>query len=132
MNLPPPRAVSHTAEGPAWLNVVALGRQQTGEGEKGRRGRELLFQAGADRLDRPRLFRELAGLHLGIDQVAIDRQLKAAAARRNHLQFADLLLVRAEQLARQTDGLRLVISHRTVLEFYFHMLSLKITFCKLR
>jgi hypothetical protein len=34
------------------------------------------------------------------------------------------LLIRGQELARQTDGLRLVISHRTVFEFYFHTFSL--------
>jgi hypothetical protein len=33
------------------------------------------------------------------------------------------LLVRGQELARQTDGLRLVISHRTVLQLYVHIFS---------
>jgi hypothetical protein len=30
------------------------------------------------------------------------------------------LLVSAQQLARQTDGLRLVISHRAIFQFHVH------------
>src|SRR5207249_972436 len=35
--------------------------------------------------------------------------------------FTNLLLVGAQELARQTDGLRLVISHRAVFQFDIHL-----------
>ena len=47
-------------------------------------------------------------------------QLETTALRRHQLQVADLLFEGREQLARQTDGLRLVASHRAVFEFQFH------------
>jgi hypothetical protein len=40
------------------------------------------------------------------------------------------LLMRGQELARQTDGLRLVISHGTVLEFDLHFLSLHFGFAR--
>ena len=66
------------------------------------------------------LIGEAPGLQLGVDQLSVERQFEAAAARGDQLQLADLLLVRREELARQTDGLRLVVSHRTVDEFHVH------------
>ena len=71
-----------------------------------------------------RLIGKLACLQLGVQQLAIDGQFEAAAAAWDELQFLDLLLVRAEQLGRQTDGLRFVISHRTVLQLHVHEWSL--------
>jgi hypothetical protein len=66
------------------------------------------------------LVRELASLQLRIDEVAIDGELEAAAGGGDQLQRLDLLLVRGQELGRQTDGLRLVVSHRAVLEFHVH------------
>jgi hypothetical protein len=63
---------------------------------------------------------ELAGLELGVEELTVDGQLEAPAARGDQLQLADLLLETVEQLARQTDGLRLVVSHRTVTQFDVH------------
>jgi hypothetical protein len=63
---------------------------------------------------------ELAGLELGVDQLTVDGQLETPAARWDQLQLADLLLETVEQLARQTDGLRLVVSHRTVAQLDVH------------
>jgi hypothetical protein len=87
-----------------------------------------LLQAFANGFDGPLLFRKLARLELGVNQLAVDTQLEAAAAQRNQLQLANLLLIRGQELARQTDGLRLIISHRTVLELYIHVLSLSFGF----
>ena len=81
----------------------------------------LLFQTRPDSLHGPLFIREFARLELGVDQVAVDTQFESPATRRNQLQLANLLLVRRQQLARQTDGLRLIISHRAVLEFYLHI-----------
>src|SRR5262249_3360875 len=79
-------------------------------------------KAGADRVEDPLLVGELAGLEFGVEQLAVGGEFKAAAAGRDQFQVADLFLVRAEQLARQTDGLWLVVSHRTVLQFQVHAL----------
>jgi hypothetical protein len=65
----------------------------------------------------------LSGLELGIDQVAVDAQLEATALGRDERERLNLLFVRGQQLARQTDGLRLVVSHRTVHEFNIHPYS---------
>jgi hypothetical protein len=83
-------------------------------------GRESL-QAGADGIDHPFLFGELSRLEFRVDQLAVGGQLEASPASRDELQIADLLLVRREQLARQTDGLRLVVSHRTILQLEMHL-----------
>src|SRR5262249_26092205 len=87
------------------------------------RGGLFLLEASANGFDGPWLLGELARLELGIDQVAVDAQLETATARRNELQLTDLLFVGGQELARQTDGLGLVISHRTVFEFYLHSRS---------
>jgi hypothetical protein len=79
-----------------------------------------LREAGAQGVEHPLLVGELAGLEFGVDQLAVGGQLEAAAARGDQLQLADALLVRRKQLARQTDGLRLVTSHRAVLQFEIH------------
>ena len=73
-------------------------------------------------LGEDRLFvRKLAGLELGIHQLVIDRQLKTPAAGRLQLQALQALLVLAEDLGRQPDGLRLVVSSRTITQMAFHV-----------
>jgi hypothetical protein len=67
--------------------------------------------------------RKLASFELGIDQVAVHREFEATASGGDQLEVLNLLLVRREKLARQTDGLRLIISHRTILEFQVHIFS---------
>ena len=64
---------------------------------------------------------ELAGLELGIHQLVIDRQLKTPAAGRLQLQALKALFVLAEDLGRQTDGLRLVVSSRAIAQMDFHV-----------
>ena len=71
-------------------------------------------------LDGPLLVGKLPGLQLGVKKSAIDCQLEASAPGRDKLQILDLLLVDAQQLRRQTDGLRFVVSHRAVFEFHTH------------
>jgi hypothetical protein len=66
---------------------------------------------------------KLPCFELGIKQVAVQRKLEATASAGDQLEVLNLLLVRREKLARQTDGLRLVISHRTILEFQVHIFS---------
>jgi hypothetical protein len=63
---------------------------------------------------------ELAGLEFRVHQVAIDGDFKATAAGRLQLQALDTLLELAEDLGRQTDGLRLVVSSRAVTQMNFH------------
>jgi hypothetical protein len=89
------------------------------------RDRGLLLDVLADGVHHPFFVGELPGLELGVDQVAIDRQLEAPAASGDQFQLSDLLLVRGQQLARQTDGLRLVPSHRAILEFQIHCALLR-------
>jgi hypothetical protein len=79
-----------------------------------------LFQPAPDGVDHRLLVGELAGLQLRVEQLAVDAQLETAAARGNQLQVLDLLFVGREQFGRQTDGLRLIVSHRTIFEFQMH------------
>ena len=53
----------------------------------------------------------------------LELQLEGAAPGGDQFQILDLLLVGAEELLRQTDGLGFVVSHRTVLEFHMHSSS---------
>ena len=69
---------------------------------------------------------KLAGLELRVNQFLVGAQLKTPAAGRDQLQVLNLLFVRAQQLARQTDGLRLVVSHRAVLKLQVHALLLSV------
>jgi len=75
------------------------------------------------RVEHPGVVREFAGLELGVDQVAVQRDLEGSAARWHEGHFLDLLLELGQQLARQTDGLRLVVSHRTVDQPHIHVAS---------
>jgi hypothetical protein len=79
-----------------------------------------LLKPGPDRLEHLLLVGELAGLELGVDQLAVDGQLETTAARWDQFEVADLLLELTQQLARQTDGLRLVVSHRAVFQLHVH------------
>ena len=79
-----------------------------------------LLQQAADHINDRRFVGEFACCQLGVDQLSIDGQFEATSACRDQLQVADLLLVRREQLARQTDGLWLIVSHRAVFEFQIH------------
>jgi hypothetical protein len=63
---------------------------------------------------------EFAGLQLGVDQLAIERDLKAAAAGGEELQTLDLLFIFRQDLACQTDSLRLVASNRAVTQLNVH------------
>ena len=86
-------------------------------------GGNLLGETRADHVHDPFFIRKLTRLELGIDQVAVQRQFKTPASGRNQLEILNLLLVRVEKLARQTEGLRLVISHAAILEFQVHIFS---------
>ena len=100
-----------------------MGRKLVRGGEDGH-----LLGPRPDGFERPLLIRESTGLELGVDQIAVDTELKATTTRRNQPHLTDLLFVRRQELARQTDGLRLVISHRTVFEFHLHDFSFRVDF----
>ena len=80
----------------------------------------LLLQPAADGFDYPLLVGELFRFELGVDQFPVDGHFKAAPTRGDQLQVLDLLLVRAQQLARQTDGLRFITSHGAIAQFQVH------------
>src|SRR5262249_35853887 len=104
-------------ENPGSHKLPACGAHQNPQA--GRYGLALLLlEAGSDLVEHPLLVGELACLQLGVDQVPVHLDLETAAAGGDQLQVLDLLLVGAEQLGRQTDGLRLVVSHRAVLELH--------------
>ena len=63
---------------------------------------------------------ELPGFELRVNQVAIDGQFEAAAARRLQLHTFKLLLVLSQNFGRQTDGLRFIVSRRAVAKMDFH------------
>lgn len=77
-------------------------------------------QSPFNRPDHFRVFREHAGLQLGINLAAVYREFKATAARWDERHLFDLLLEMRKQPARQTDGLRLVVSHGAVAKVNVH------------
>jgi hypothetical protein len=54
-------------------------------------------------------------LFLGIDFLAVDHDLEHAAACGNELQRTDILF-EPEKFFRQTDGLRLIVSHAAIFD----------------
>ena len=78
-----------------------------------------------NRRDNRRFIGELAGLELRVNQLTIHGQLETSATTRDELEVGDLLFVFSEQLLRQTDGLRLIVSHRAVFEFQVHTCPLE-------
>jgi hypothetical protein len=66
------------------------------------------------------LIGEFAGLELRVDQLAVDGELEATTAGWDEFEALDLLLVGRQKLARQTDGLWLVVSHRAVFQLQIH------------
>src|SRR5262249_53080474 len=67
------------------------------------------------------LIRKCPGLSLRVERLAAHGQLEAAPLRGNHHEATDLALEVRQELGRQTDGLRLVVSKRAVFEDYFHL-----------
>ena len=61
---------------------------------------------------------KFAGLLFGIDFFAVNGHFEDAAAHRNECERTDILL-QPQQLFRQTDGVRFIISHAAVLDFDF-------------
>lgn len=72
-----------------------------------------------------------AGLEFGVEEIAVRGQFETAAGRGFKLQGFDFLLVGREQFGRQTDGLGLVVSCRTVTQVDSHRSKLlEIFVCK--
>jgi hypothetical protein len=82
------------------------------------------FEAGAHCIHYPAFLGEFARLELGVDHLAIQRYFEAATAARDELEVLDPLFVGGQELGRQTDGLRFVVSHRAVFQFHVHGISL--------
>src|SRR5262249_2813254 len=78
------------------------------------------FQPLGHRLHQRVLVRERLGLELGVEQLAVDAQLEAPPAGRDHGELRDPLLDLGQEFRRQTDGLGLVVSDRTVFQLDLH------------
>ncbi len=74
---------------------------------------------GTDLLDDCVFVGELAGFLLGVDPFSIDIDLIHAAAGGNNLQRSDIL-PEIQQLGRQTDGARCVVSSRAIFNAYLN------------
>ena len=96
---------------------------KTSEVCSGREALFLLLEMGTDRIQDPLFIGKLPRFQLGIDQVAIHGEFETATSARDQLEVLNLLLVGGQELVRQTDGLRLVVSHRAILEFQVHIFS---------
>ncbi len=79
---------------------------------------ETCFDGLDDRVE----VRELAGLPLGVKFVSIDADFEDAAACGNELQRSNALF-EFQELDRQTDGLRLIVSSGAIFDrkFRFHL-----------
>ena len=88
---------------------------------RGRRTRVVNSQPFAYFGDHRLFVGKLAGLKFGIHQLVVDRQFKTPAAGRLQLHALKTLFVLAENLGRQTDGLRLVVSSRAITQMDFHV-----------
>ena len=84
-------------------------RRSTGFGDGG-------LEFGADGFEDGCGVGELPGLLFGINFFAVDGDFEDAAAHRNERKRTDILL-QPQQLFRQTDGLRFIISHAAVFDF---------------
>lgn len=72
-------------------------------------------------LDHERIFiGELPDLLLGMDELAIDLDIKDPAAAGDEAQILDTRAEGVEQSGRQTDGLGGVISHHAEGDFHVH------------
>ena len=79
-----------------------------------------LLQSFTNRFEHCLLVGELAGLEFRVEQFAVDGQFETTAAAGDQFHVLDVLFVLVQELARQTDGFRFVVSDRAVLEFYVH------------
>ena len=72
------------------------------------------LQPGADERADLLLIRERTCLQLRIDELAVELDLEASSVGRNQRESVEALLEVVEDLGRQTDGLRLIVSSRAV------------------
>jgi hypothetical protein len=73
-----------------------------------------------NRVDDGTFFGELVCGKFRVDKFTVDGDLETSAAGGYQFEIFDLLLESAQQIARQTDGFRLVVSDGTVLQFDIH------------
>lgn len=78
------------------------------------------LQTLAHFLDHRLFVRELAAGEFGVHQFPVDGQFEAAAAGRLQFEALQLLFEFREDLARQTDGTRLVVSGGAVTQVDLH------------
>ena len=64
---------------------------------------------------------KFAGFEFRVNQISIERDFETSAPRGDQFHVLDLLLESGQELARQTDGFRFVVSDRTVLELDIHV-----------
>jgi hypothetical protein len=100
--------------------VSGFGSRKSARDVAGSGSEPLLLQSIVHGFHDCRFVRELAGLELRVDQLAIHGDLETSAGRRDQSETLDLRLESGQQLVRQTDGLRLVTSDRTILHFDVH------------
>jgi hypothetical protein len=74
------------------------------------RNHEALQRGSGDLLEERVLLRELLRLELRPDEASVDEDLEAPVGERREGKALDLMLELAEQLVRQTDGARLIVS----------------------
>ena len=86
--------------------------------------RTRLFQQFPHRRNHFVFVRKLARGQFGVDRFSIGTQLKTPAGGRLQLHALQLLFVTAQNLARQTDGTRLVVSGGTIAQMQLHDLLL--------
>ncbi len=64
--------------------------------------------------------RKLAQGFLGMNDLAVHFDFKNSSATRNQLQVLDILAEGIQQLGRQTDGLRRIVSHHAESDGHVH------------
>jgi hypothetical protein len=64
---------------------------------------------------------ELPRLQFRVDELSIDTDLESAPVGGDQAQLSDAPFDRSQDLVRQTDGLRLVVSNRAINEFQLHL-----------
>lgn len=95
------------------LNTLCRGRRTPDK------ARSLDLPKRSDVLDDLVRVRESAGLQFRVDQFVVDTNLELSAAGGNQGEACDVLF-EFEQLLRQTDGLRFVVSNTAVFDRNLH------------
>lgn len=75
----------------------------------------------ANLFDQLGFIRKLANGFLGMDEFAVDFNFENSSSRRNQLQVLDILAEGVQQLGRQTDGLRRIVSHHAEGDGHVHL-----------